>query len=106
MACVPELFSSLRQGFRWRRGDDQRCEGGPQHTCQSREEVPAPRTKGGGWRLQPRSHEGNENFTTQRAIPCHIFYELPVMLIPLMHPCLMRGSRVLLRSEERRVGKE
>ena len=27
--------------------------------------------KGGGWRLQPRSHEGNEDFTTQRAISCH-----------------------------------
>ena len=40
--------------------------------------------------------KATKNFKTQRAISCHIFYELTVMLIPLMHPCLMRGSRVLL----------
>jgi hypothetical protein len=44
----------------------------PDAHARSREEVPAPRTKGGGWRLQPRSHEDNDNFTTQRAIPYHI----------------------------------
>ena len=33
--------------------------------------VPGAKIKGGGWRLQPRRHEGNDNFTTQRAIRYH-----------------------------------
>ena len=73
MACVPELFISLRQGNRWRQVMINDAKMDLDTHAGSREDVPAPMTKGGGWRLiQPRGYEGNDNFTTQRAIPCHI----------------------------------
>ena len=40
--------------------------------ARSREEVPTPRTKVEGGDFKPQSHEDNENFTTQRAISCHM----------------------------------
>ena len=73
MACVLELFISLRQRNRWRQGDYQQCEGGPRRTCQK------PwwwsRRQGQSWWtrwLLPRRCEDNEDFTKKRAILYHI----------------------------------
>jgi len=35
-------------------------------------------------------YEEKEFFGAEGAIPYHINYELPVMFIPFLHPCLIR----------------
>src|SRR3954467_11363159 len=78
-------------------GDDLRCEGGPRRTCR----------KPWCWSRRQGQVGGHGDFyhddvktmkTSRRKGLYHItyFYEVLVMFIPLVHPCLMRGSHVLL----------
>ena len=64
--------------------------------ARSREEVPAPRTKVEGGDFNHEVMKATKTSRHKGLYHVTQIYELPVMLIPLIHPYLIRGSHVLL----------
>jgi len=88
MACVLELFVNWRQVMINDAKMDLDAHAG------SREEIPAPRTKVEGGDFNHGVMKATKTSRHKGLYHVTQIYELPVMLILLMHPCLIRGSRV------------